>query len=352
MALTIGDGLSDSHTSCALLEISPIFDCMESSLMGNRVDNKKFTWVIKNFSTLQSEKIYSDKFVISGCKWRLLAFPKGDKVKCLSLYLEVADFKSLPSGWRRNVEFTITLVKQFCEKFSLAKVTQHWLDHKVPDWGFKSMIPLTTLHDKDGGFLVNDELKIVAEVDVLEVIGKLDVPGESEEETQPVKKIKQNDDGAVSSDLLKEIPGDLVDVNGFQVLPSQVGFARRIFEKHPETASECRTKNQDLRTSYMNVLISVIKMLFKGPEEHSKDDLSDAEAALAYMTHVGFKLDWLEKQHEEVKERMKKCARVCEIEKQLHDLEHKCKDLKAQLNKEKAEILEATAPDLFFIDVV
>jgi len=70
---------------------------------------------------------------------------------------------------------------------------------------------------------VNDELKIIVEVDVLQVIGKLDVP---------LKKIMQNDDGSVSRDLLKEIPGDLVDVNGFQVLPSQV----RILEKDANLA--------------------------------------------------------------------------------------------------------------------
>ncbi|XP_010431443.1 PREDICTED: MATH domain and coiled-coil domain-containing protein At3g58270-like [Camelina sativa] len=313
--------------------------------MGNQVD-RTFTWVIKNFSTLRSEKIYSDEFVISGCKWRLLAYPEGDNSpNNFSLYLEVADYESLPSGCRRHVHISFTLVSQFHENLSLVKATRSWLDHEVPDWGFTSMIALTKLHDNYCGFLVNNELKIVVEVDVLQVIGKLDVPEESEEATKPPRKMKHNDDDA-------DIPEDLVDVNGFQVLPSQVGLARRIFEKHPETALECRTKNQSLRTSYMNVLLSLIKMLFKGPEEQSKDDLSDAEAALVYMTSVGFKLDWLEKKLDEVKESKKKCVQVCEMEQQLHDLEQKSKDLKAQLDKYNAEILEATASDLFLSDVV
>lgn len=38
---------------------------------------------------------------------------------------------------------------------------------------------LTKLHDKKSGFLVNDELKIVAEVDVLKVIGRLNVSEEN-----------------------------------------------------------------------------------------------------------------------------------------------------------------------------
>ncbi|XP_010431441.1 PREDICTED: MATH domain and coiled-coil domain-containing protein At3g58270-like [Camelina sativa] len=266
--------------------------------MGNQVD-KKFTWVIKNFSTLQSEKIYSDEFVISGCKWRLLAYPEGNNSpNNFSLYLEVADYESLPSECRRNVSFTFTLVNQFHENLSLVKVTRNWLDQKAPNWGFTSMI---CLHDIDGGYLLNDELKIVVELDVLEVIGKLDVPEESKEATKPLKTMKHNNDD-------EDIPGDLVDVNGFQVLPSQVGLARCIFEEH------------------------------KGPEEQSKDDLSDAEAALVYM---------MKKKLDEVKESKYKSVRVCEKRQHLHDFEQKSKDFKAQMDKynaSKAEILEAPGP--------
>ena len=65
------------------------------------------------------------------------------------------------------------------------------------------MLPFAKLHDKDGGFLVNDELKIVAELEALEVIGTLDE----------------------SKDLLDKTSSSVnerIDVNGFQVLPSQV----------------------------------------------------------------------------------------------------------------------------------
>lgn len=76
---------------------------------------------------------------------------------------------------------------------------------KEPDWGFTSFIPLSELKDKNAGFIVNEEVKIVVEVDVLEVVGKLEVPEKSEE-----AKIKL------------EHGCDWVDVNGFQVLSSQV----------------------------------------------------------------------------------------------------------------------------------
>ena len=73
------------------------------------------------------------------------------------------------------------------------------------------MLPLDKIHDKDGGFLVNGDLEIVAEVEVLEVIGKLDVS----EETKLLSKVEE-DDGAEARDSLE------LSVNGFQVLPSQV----------------------------------------------------------------------------------------------------------------------------------
>lgn len=75
---------------------------------------------------------------------------------------------------------------------------QHWFNQESPNWGRKPMFPLNKIHEKDSGFLVNGELKIVAEVDVLEVIGKLDVSEEN---------------STIS---------ETIDVYGFQLLPSQV----------------------------------------------------------------------------------------------------------------------------------
>lgn len=85
------------------------------------------------------------------------------------------------------------------------------------------MIPLTKLHDEKEGFLVNGDLVIVAEVDVLEVIATLDESEESEESCRPVKKSKHGG-GEESIDSLKEahLGKETMDVNGFQVLVSQV----------------------------------------------------------------------------------------------------------------------------------
>ncbi|CAA7043625.1 unnamed protein product [Microthlaspi erraticum] len=297
--------------------------------MVNKTDNK-FTWVIKNFSSLPSEKIYSDRSssaAVNGKKrTNLLAYPKGNKVDCLSLFLIVADHESLPSGWSRHALFRISLMSSM---FRDITVGQHRFDQKTPNWAFTSMIPLTMLHADNGGFLRNGQVKIVAEIDVRVVV--------PEEETKPLKKIKQEDDGA-----------DLLNNKTLQLNLNEMELMRLMFEKHPDVALGFRSKDPILRTAYINVLLSLIQKLCKPPQELSDNDMSDVVAALAYMADGGFKLDWLEKKLGEVKEKKKKeeacMAQLQEMEEELKPLKKKCLDLEAQMDKKKEEILEARAP--------
>ncbi|CAH8267442.1 unnamed protein product [Arabidopsis lyrata] len=332
--------------------------------------NEKFTWVIKNFCSLQSESINSDVFVIGGCKWYLAAYPKGKyKADYLFLFLVVADFKTLPYGWKRHIRYRLTFVNQISYGLSLLGGKEEWIGKYRPLCGYQKMILLTKLNDKKGGFLVNNEVKIVVEVDVLQVIGKLDVSEESQEVTQPLKRIKLNGDGVVTSS---------VDVNGFQVLPSEAESVKRIFEKHPEMALKFRAKNQHLRTSCINVVLSLIKTLCQSLQDISIDDMGQAEQALTYLNNSGFKVDWLEGKLEEVKEKKmeelfgktrmqeleeelkvfkRKCSdieAILEKEKEeLKDLKQKCSDTEALLEKEKTKVLAAArAPPLTLDDVV
>ncbi|XP_024012760.1 MATH domain and coiled-coil domain-containing protein At1g31390-like [Eutrema salsugineum] len=252
--------------------------------MGKQYE-KKITWAIKNFSSLQSEKICSDQFVVGGSKWRLELYPKGNCAgNYLSLFLAVADKEALPSGRRRYTKFRLTVVNQLPGKLSQVQEAQEVYDQKFPAWGFLEMLCLTNLHAKDGGFLVNGELKIAAEVENLDVIGK--------------------------SDVLEET-SSVVEINGFQVIPSQVESVNSLFEKHPNIASKLRPKNPHLRTTYLNVLLSLTEILSKSPEALSNGDLADAYSSLRYVAMAGFKLDWLEKKLKEAGE-----SRMQEIEEE------------------------------------
>ncbi|KAL1225762.1 MATH domain and coiled-coil domain-containing protein [Cardamine amara subsp. amara] len=290
---------------------------------------KKITWVIKNFSSLRLEKIYSDQFIVGGCKWRLLVYPKGNNTDYLFLYLEVADYESLSPGWRRQAQYLLNIINQNSVKRSKHNEAQKWFDVDSPRWGRLFMFSLNEINAKDSG-LLNGELKIVAEIEVLEVIGNLDV---SEEPSTIM---------------------ETMDFNGFQLLPSQVEFVSNMFERHPEIAFEFRLKNPNLRAGYMSLLLSLIETLRQAPHELSKADLAEACAALKSMSDVGFQLGWLEKKRVEMLERKEKeeaCEiRMQEIEEELQDLKCKCSDLEAQLEREKSEVLAAKAP-LSFDDV-
>ncbi|XP_019091514.1 PREDICTED: MATH domain and coiled-coil domain-containing protein At1g31400-like [Camelina sativa] len=254
---------------------------------------KKITWTIKNFSSLQSEKIYSDH----GFTWRLLAYPKGNWHsinKCLSLFLDVADSESLPCGWQRHTRYRLTVVNQISEKLSQHRVSQKWFDEKSTSIGYPSMLPLTKLAN---GFLMNGEVKIVAEVGVLEVHGKSDVL----EETSLVN--------------------ESINVNGFQVLPSQVETVNTLFKKHPDIASKFRLENPHLRTTYLNVLITLTEILYQSPQKLSNLDLANAFCTLSCMKKAGFKLDWLENKLKEVGKTL-----LQQHEKELKEL----KDLKEE----------------------
>ncbi|EOA25332.1 hypothetical protein CARUB_v10018650mg [Capsella rubella] len=290
--------------------------------MGKQVDNT-FTWVIKNFSSIQSQKIsWSKEFIVGGCKWRVAAYPEVNNVTnylSLSVYLCVPNFESLPSGWQRHAKYSLAILNQLSGDFYQLEETQQWFDQSIPGWGFPPMLNLNEISGNDGGFLVNDQVIIGVAVDVLEVIGSLDASKTSD---------------------------DCIDVKGFQVLPSQVKSVNRLFERHPDIASKLSVKNQSLKTAYMNVLLNLTETLHQSPKEISNDDLSDAKTTLTCMKNVGFKLDWLEDKLDEILKREKEAGeiRMEKIEQEYKDLKRKCSSLEALLNKEKADVLAARAP--------
>ncbi|GJV27165.1 ubiquitin carboxyl-terminal hydrolase 12-like protein isoform X2 [Tanacetum coccineum] len=130
----------------------------------------RFMWKIENFSRQNTKKLYSDVFVAGGFKWRVLIFPKGNNVEHLSMYLDVADSTSLPYGWSRYAHFSLAVVNQMHQKFTVRKDTQHQFHGRENDWGFTSFMPLSDLYDPSKGYLVNDTCYIEADVAVRKVI--------------------------------------------------------------------------------------------------------------------------------------------------------------------------------------
>ncbi|XP_013601698.1 PREDICTED: MATH domain and coiled-coil domain-containing protein At3g58410-like [Brassica oleracea var. oleracea] len=240
---------------------------------------KKFTWLINDFNTLQTDIHYSAPILI------------GD-----DLHL--------------------------------------WFDQKKLGFVFSTNVSLTKLLDEKEEFQVDGKLMIVAEVEVHQVIGTYDCSEESQ--------------CAYESQ-------DSIDVNGFQVLPSQVKIVSCIFERHPDIAVGFRSKNQLLRKTSMNFLLNLIKTLCQSLQDLSTEDLEDTDIALTYLKDVGFEVDWLEWILDDVKEKKDKeqssLVRLREMNDSLLKLKQKCSKLDALAKKDEAE-LSATRTPLSFYDVV
>ncbi|KAF3560376.1 hypothetical protein F2Q69_00014802 [Brassica cretica] len=157
------------------------------------------------------------------------------------------------------------------------------------------------------------------------------------------------------SDASEESEIESMDVNGFQVLPSQVESVRLIFKRHPDIAVEFRAKNRHLRNACMDFLLSLIETMCQSLEDLSNEDLVEADIALTYLKDAGFKVDWLEKKLDIVKDKKEKeqssLARLQEMEDSLLKLKQHCSDLDALVEKEHEELSDTRTP-MSFDDVV
>ncbi|XP_010036558.2 MATH domain and coiled-coil domain-containing protein At3g58250-like [Eucalyptus grandis] len=133
------------------------------------VNRGEFTWKISYFSEQEATRLYSEAFTVSGCKWRILVFPKGNDTDHLSLYIDVPDPVALPNGWTRKAKFHLSVIDQTNNGRSVRKGTEHVFAARQIDRGYPSFIPLTELHNYAAGYLANDTLVIKVEIRVLAV---------------------------------------------------------------------------------------------------------------------------------------------------------------------------------------
>lgn len=136
---------------------------------------------------------------------------------------------------------------------------------------------------------------------------------------------------------------------------SQVESVKLIFERHPDIAVEFNAKNQHLRNACLSFLLSLVETLCQSLEKLSSEDLVEADIALTYLKDAGFKVDWMEKKLDQLKdkkEKEKSClARLQEIEENLQKLKQKCSELDVLAEEEKAD-LSTTRTALSFDDIV
>ncbi|KAF3578182.1 hypothetical protein DY000_02028544 [Brassica cretica] len=306
--------------------------------------NPSFRLEIDNFSK-KKDDILSKVFVAGGCEWFLYVYPKGDLHvdNHLSVYLRVANPKSLQIGWKRNASFYFVV-----------------LNHRNRERCISASNEVLSFHQlKEEGFMGKDSLIIEVYINVIEA-----VDGESE-------------------DVSEE---ETVDINDSQVSAFHVDLVKKIFAEHPDIALGFKPKNQVVKRAYVNVLLGLINTLNKPSESHSEAELLISQASCVSwkkwkrrwnlnlkrkvdevllerkkakadeprvgkleervknleVMESGFKMDCLKSKLEDVSLEKKKSddadgSRVQQLEESVENLETMVSDLKAKLDEEKAK---------------
>ncbi|KAK3165604.1 hypothetical protein QOZ80_1AG0035330 [Eleusine coracana subsp. coracana] len=124
----------------------------------------RYTWRIENFSKEKNREMKSEPFEAGGYKWYILVYPQGcDVSNHLSLFLCVANHEKLLPGWSHFAQFTIAVGNLDPKKIKYSD-TLHKFWKKEHDWGWKKFMELSKIQD---GFLVDDVLEIIAQVQVI-----------------------------------------------------------------------------------------------------------------------------------------------------------------------------------------
>ncbi|VVA94045.1 unnamed protein product [Arabis nemorensis] len=262
-----------------------------------------FTFEIDNFSKKEGS-IQSPNFSSGGCEWVLKVYPKGDGIDDdLSLYLSVANPKSLRFGWKRRVNYSFVLLNRSGKELYRTDEACKLFCSQFSSWGIAMAFTLKKLQEKE--FLEKNKLIVRVEVKVIEVIDEGDVTG-----------------------------NETFDYKGFQVPYSQVAPVSRLFVEHPDIAVNFKLKNQLVKTTYMNLVLGLIKTLNKPAHSFTETELSKAQSELIELTEAGFELDWLKKKIDEISlERKKEIPDGSRV----RELEEDIKNLKAELNNEKVK---------------
>ncbi|XP_010474608.1 PREDICTED: MATH domain and coiled-coil domain-containing protein At2g42470-like [Camelina sativa] len=279
------------------------------------LDHKQtsFTFEMDNFSEKESV-IRTQNFLSGGCEWYVKVHPKGDHIDDhLSMYLCVADPESLRFGWKRRAAFSIALLNQSGQElYRKDEPFDQLFCAEISQMGWPKALPLEKLHEK--GFLENNKLILNVQVKVAQV----------------------DDEGSVTGN-------EMLYVNGFQVLCSQVTSVSWIFVEHPNVAVHFKPKNQLLKTAYMNILLGLIETLKKPLHSITDTELNNAQSDFIELTEAGFNLDWLKIKLDEVCIERKTAnadgSRVQELIKLI-------KNLKVELNQEQILSLEHTVSNL------
>ncbi|WZZ48284.1 hypothetical protein YC2023_048391 [Brassica napus] len=206
----------------------------------------------------------------------LRVHPKGHND--LSLYLYVANRKSLQTGWKRSAKYYFRLLNESNKELYNSSGNEGGKKSTVfcasnPGWGVSKTLPLSNFQEQ--GFLKNNKLIIEVYIQVVEAFD-----------------------------------GEGGDINGFQVFAAHVASVKKTFAEHVA------------KTEYKNTL-------------------SNACSKLSELAEVGVKLDWLKSKFDEVSFKRKNADGAADDESMFQQLEERIKNLELMGSGFKKDCLKS-----------
>ncbi|CAH8363163.1 unnamed protein product [Eruca vesicaria subsp. sativa] len=134
---------------------------------------------IGNFSVIRErfEPYESSVFEASGYKWRLILYVTGNKedggTNHVSLYVRIEDTESLPTGWEVDVDLKLFVFNARQRKYlTVTDEAVKRYNQGKREWGFGQLIPLSTFHNPNQGFIVQNTVSFGAEIFIIRPIGQ------------------------------------------------------------------------------------------------------------------------------------------------------------------------------------
>ncbi|XVE71506.1 hypothetical protein DITRI_Ditri10aG0156300 [Diplodiscus trichospermus] len=138
----------------------------------------KYVWKIENFTRLKDilkkKKMKavcakSRKFQVGNHEFCLVVYPRGQSQKPfhLSMFLEVSDPPNATTDWSCFVHYKLCIINQKMKENSILKGSQERCSKSRKELGWSEFVTLTSLFDKDSGYVVQDTVTFGADVLIL-----------------------------------------------------------------------------------------------------------------------------------------------------------------------------------------
>lgn len=296
---------------------------------------EKFTWTIRNFSKLDTKKLYSKNFSLDEHTWRIAIFPKGNKGADLSIFLDAGgDLANLPDSWNKFAKFKLALINQVNDKMTIIRETEHQFNADEIDWGFPRFISLNEFWNTKG-FIVNDTCIIEVEILVNKPKHENQVdPPNNKIDDKPVKHI----DNLLSHEMFTTF-GESMDFRGLgKIEQGFVPLLEEVCSRHPSLIDSQKKRTRRFIEWAFTALGRILHFLkTKRVKDMNEDACNQLQILWEELETFKFDLAWLEP-HVQSALGMKTCMeRTIEVKK----MKENVTNLEMETKKLKEKMIEA-----------